>query len=330
MKDQLTIDGVIPAVPNVLVTVIVTHYNYSHLVGQALRSVAAQTHRNFECIIVDDGSKAEHVERLRAEVAKLGDKRFRVLALARNMGQTAAVFEGLKKTSGDFVTLLDPDDLYDPEFLATMLRCHLNPVTYAAVAACEMALYRVGGGQLSATYSYFKVHALADGSLPRSEASFLDFGYSKHYPAETPGWLWCTTSSLMFRRDALRCLERKTFIPELRICADAFCVYGAHLLGGTLYVDKALSWRGIHGDNAVESETLISIEQRRHKPEFKDPSQKIKLFAARTIIENGTLRKVKDPKLSQVFNSHFSKSEILELFSGHEKHLSIFVFGNGT
>jgi Glycosyl transferase family 2 len=329
-QDRMVNNVVIPSIADTLVTVLVTHYNYSHLVGRALQSVVQQTHQRFECVIVDDGSQAPHVKRLHDEVEILGDKRFRILALPKNMGQTAAVFEGLRKTSGDFVALLDPDDLYEPDFLAEMLRSHLNPCLYAAVAGCEMALYRVGGGRLTGTYSRFRRDAIENGTLPQVEASLLDFGFSKYLPPETHGWLWCTTSSLMFRRDALIPLQRKDYGPDLRICADTYCVFGAHLQGGTLFVDKVLSWRGIHADNAVETERLVSSEQRRHKPSFTDTSRAIKLLAAHTLVENGAFANIKEKTLARMLNAQFSKAELADLLKGHEKLISAFAVGNGT
>jgi glycosyltransferase involved in cell wall biosynthesis len=322
--------SVVPSTHDTLVTVIVTHFNYAHVVERALQSVAQQTHRNLECVIVDDGSQPTHLKKLRDVISRLSDKRFRLVPLAKNIGQTAALFEGLRKSTGAFVALLDPDDLYEPHFIETMLRCHLNPVAYAAVAACDMALYRVGGGRLTGTYSRFRKDALADGTLARAEASMLDFGFSKYYPPETPGWLWCTTSSLMIRRDALTCLARRSYMPDLKICADTYCVMGAHMLGGTLFVDQALSWRGIHADNAVEVETLISAEQRRHKPSFVDTSRTIKLFAARTLIENKGFRKLPDATLARVLNGQFSKKELDGLLRGNDDMLEVFVHGNGA
>jgi Glycosyl transferase family 2 len=329
-NERLSTAQIVPAANDTLITVLVTHFNYSHLIGRALQSVSQQTHRNFECMIVDDGSQAAHVKKLHEEISKLAGTRFRVLALPKNMGQTAALFEGLKETRGEFVALLDPDDVYEPMFLERMLRGHLNPVAYAAVAACEMALYRVGGGPLSGTYSRFRKDAVADGSLPRAEASLQDFGFSRYYPPETPGWLWCTTSSLMIRRDALACLTRQSYMPDLKICADTYCVMGAHMLGGTLFVDQALSWRGIHPDNAVESETLVSAEQRRHKPSFVDTSRAIRLFAAKTLLDNDSFRKLPDATLARVLNGQFSRTELTELLAGREKLLEIFVHGNGA
>jgi glycosyltransferase involved in cell wall biosynthesis len=296
-----------------LLTVIVTHYNYSDMIGDALRSVVAQTHQVFECVVVDDCSTPEHRKKLRQEIAALSDDRFRLIELPENLGQTNAVFEGLRQSSGEFVSLLDPDDVYAPEFLEKMLRCHLNPLVYAAVAGCEMGLFRVGGPKLTSTYSSFKFDAYVDGTLPRKEALYLDFGFSAYYTPDTAGWLWCTTSSMMFRRDALNCLRRETYMPNIKICADTYCVLGSHMLGGTLFVDEVLSWRGIHSGNAVETEFLVSSRQKKHNAKFEDTSQEIRLFAAQTLVENKSFRMLKNSLLKTVLSANFSKTELDKL-----------------
>ncbi len=304
-----------PKIDDTHLTIIVTHFNYSDVIGKALRSVVNQTHRNFECLVVDDHSEPDHRKRLRAEVSALADPRIRILELPENRGQTNAVFRGLEQTSGEFVSLLDPDDLYAPEFLEKMLKCHLNPITYAAVAACEMGLFRVNGPRLTQTYLGFKSDCIKSGTLARAEASLADFGFSAYHPPDTTGWLWCTTSSLMFRRDALLPLQRKTFIPELKICADTYCVIGAHMLGGTLFIDEVLSWRGIHARNAVEVPWLVSREQQRHRAEFIDDSKKIRRFVAQTMIDNGSFFQLREEMLVATLSKNFALGELKQLLA---------------
>lgn len=317
----------IPTNEKVMVTVIVTHYNYSEFVEAALKSVVTQSHSNFECVVVDDCSNPEHIQKLQQILESLADKRFKLIELNKNTGQTNAVFEALKQSTGEFVSLLDPDDLYEPQFIEKMLKCHLNPCVSAAVAACEMGLFRIGGSILSKSYVGFKHDAIINAELPKCEASLYDFGFSKFYPPETVGWLWATTSSLMFRRDALEILRRKTYMQDTKICADTYCVMGSHLLGGTLFLDEVLSWRGLHKNNAVESDRHFSSFQRRHQTEFVDTSRAIKAFVTKTILENDCLAHLAPDRLGKTLKSHFSSKELQELLSD-DPELALKLFSN--
>lgn len=304
----------------ILATIIVTHFNYSDFIKDALLSVAVQSHGNFECVIVDDNSQPEHLDKLNHVVAELKDERFRVLALPQNAGQTNAVFQGLSQSSGEFVALLDPDDIYMPEFLEKMLACHLNKIAYAAVASSEMGLFRIGGSKLTNSYVGFKSKAIAEGTLPRAEANLSDFGFSAHYPQDTVGWLWGTTSSLMFRRDALEALRRDTYMTDTKVHADTYCVNGAHFLGGTLFVDEVLSWRGLHKDNAAESPWVFSSKQVRHRPSFVDSSKAIRRFAVETLLENGRAKMIPVKLLAQSLSAHFSNDVIDEMLKAYPSY----------
>jgi len=307
----------------ILVSIIVTHFNYSEFIKNALLSVVQQSHHNFECIIVDDKSQPEHLEKLSSIVAELADPRLKIIALAENAGQTNALFEGLRKCTGEFVALLDPDDIYAQHFLKKMLACHLNSCVYAAVASCEMGLFRIGGPKLTSSYVGFKFTALSAGTLPRMEAMLSDFGFSTYYPPETTGWLWGTTSAMMFRRDALELLRRETYMPGTKVHADTYCVLGAHMLGGTLFVDEILSWRGLHSDNVAESPWVISHKQFRHRPTFVDLTKEIRRLAMETLLSSGHAEQLRVEILAQTLTSHFKRDVVDELLASYPQYAEL-------
>lgn len=106
-----------------LVSVIIPTYNYARYITDALRSVQAQTHTNWECIVVDDGSTddtAEVVARLRAEDARIQYVR------QDNARQAAARNNGIRRARGDFFQFLDADDLIEPEKIEGQLRALRN------------------------------------------------------------------------------------------------------------------------------------------------------------------------------------------------------------
>jgi len=84
-------------------------------IARALDSVAAQTYRDLETIVVDDGSTDGTWELLRERPG------LRLLRAPRPSGAAAARNRGLSAARGRFVAFLDQDDLWRPRFLETAL-----------------------------------------------------------------------------------------------------------------------------------------------------------------------------------------------------------------
>src|SRR5437660_10167324 len=89
-----------------LFSVVIPTYNRVDLLAQTLDSVWCQDFTDFEVVVVDDGSNDGTREYLRG----LGD-RIRVVQQA-NGGPGAARNAGIREASGNYVALLDSDDLW--------------------------------------------------------------------------------------------------------------------------------------------------------------------------------------------------------------------------
>jgi glycosyltransferase involved in cell wall biosynthesis len=115
-----------------LVSTVIPAYNYARFVGRAIDSVLAQTHRDVECIVVDDGSTDDTP----AVLARYGD---RIRAIRQeNRGLSATRNTGIKASRGELIALLDADDEWKPEKLATQLPVLANDPDVAAVGcACD-------------------------------------------------------------------------------------------------------------------------------------------------------------------------------------------------
>ncbi|MDP1748581.1 MAG: glycosyltransferase family 2 protein, partial [Reyranella sp.] len=112
------------------ISVVVTCYNCRDYIGDAIRSVARQTLRDFECVIVDDASTDDSAAVVQRTLDELADSRFAQIRLDKNVGQTGATRRGLAATKATFVCFLDSDDLWNEDFLERHLAAHLNE-TYA-------------------------------------------------------------------------------------------------------------------------------------------------------------------------------------------------------
>ncbi|MGH2651386.1 MAG: glycosyltransferase family 2 protein, partial [Actinomycetota bacterium] len=94
------------------VAVIVPTYNRAEKVVEAIRSVLAQTHGDYEVWVVDDGSTDETASAVKP---LLGERVHYVHQ--PNGGVTRARNHGIRRSHGDYVALLDSDDTCLPERL---------------------------------------------------------------------------------------------------------------------------------------------------------------------------------------------------------------------
>lgn len=94
------------------ISVVITTYNRAEFLVEAIRSVLNQTCAPREIIIVDDGSTSE----TRSALSVFGSKV--VYIQQENAGQQTARNRGVQKAQGAWVTTLDDDDLYRPNYVA--------------------------------------------------------------------------------------------------------------------------------------------------------------------------------------------------------------------
>lgn len=99
-------------------SIITPAFNGGPYLERTVRSALAQSHGDFELILVDDGSTDGSLER----VARLGDPRLRIVRTA-NEGAPAACNVALEMSRGAYVALLDHDDLWSRGKLSSHLRC---------------------------------------------------------------------------------------------------------------------------------------------------------------------------------------------------------------
>lgn len=90
-----------------------TIYNAAPWLQRTLDSLFAQTFRDFELVAVENGS----TDGSRAILEACGDPRLRLLALPQNIGRTPALRHGFERARGEYLAVLDADDLNGPERL---------------------------------------------------------------------------------------------------------------------------------------------------------------------------------------------------------------------
>ncbi len=103
-----------------LVSIITPCYNGSKYISKTIDTVLAQTYTDWEMIIIDDGSKDNSIDIIKAYAEK--DQRIRFLQ-QKNAGSAAARNNGIRICEGQYIALLDADDLWDAEFLEKQIKC---------------------------------------------------------------------------------------------------------------------------------------------------------------------------------------------------------------
>lgn len=98
------------------VTVLMAVHNAEPYLAEALDSLLAQTYRDFELLVVDDGSTDGSSARLDAYARS--DRRIRLLRHERNQGLTASLNHGLAQARGRYIARQDADDRSAPRRLA--------------------------------------------------------------------------------------------------------------------------------------------------------------------------------------------------------------------
>lgn len=98
------------------VSVIIPSYNRAKLLGRAIDSVLHQTFSDYEIIVVDDGSKDNT-----KDVLKAYDGKIKYIYQA-NRGISGARNQGIKEARGEYIAFLDSDDSWIPEKLAEQIK----------------------------------------------------------------------------------------------------------------------------------------------------------------------------------------------------------------
>lgn len=174
-----------PAPGTSLVSVVIPSYNSEDYISQTIDSVLAQTHRELEVIVVDDGSTdatADIVSRYGAPVTLIRQRNQRVCA-ARN--------RGFEASRGDFVCFLDHDDVWFPWKVQRQIEAFSEHQQVGVVFTEFLNWTPVG-------------NAFAD-------PSSLDPGGAERPPIDPShtGWIyhqflldcWALTSTVMMRRE---------------------------------------------------------------------------------------------------------------------------------
>lgn len=101
------------------ISIIIPIYNVSEYLEKCIKSVLNQTYKNIELVCINDGSTDDSLKIINE--LKKSDKRIRVFS-RENKGLLFTRVEGVKKSSGKYITFLDSDDWIDGDYIETLYK----------------------------------------------------------------------------------------------------------------------------------------------------------------------------------------------------------------
>jgi glycosyltransferase involved in cell wall biosynthesis len=211
-----------------LVTALICNYNYCKYLPDAIESVLAQSWKNIEIIVVDDGSTDAS-----REVLKRYEGHLRAI-LKENGGQASAFNEGIAEAHGEILCFLDSDDIWHPDKVAEVV---------AKYREAAWGLVCHGYELIDATGTI-----LPEAGYQMDKTSLLG-GDMFHYQQEHGyPWVFSPTSGMSMPSIIAHQLNP---IPEtdFRISADIALAYGSICFGPVGIIDRALFNYRIHGAN---------------------------------------------------------------------------------
>jgi glycosyltransferase involved in cell wall biosynthesis len=126
------------------VSILVPTFNRGYVVRDALESALAQTYRDFEIVVVDDGSMDNTAE----VVAGCHTESIRYIKHEKNRGYSAACNTALLSAKGDILGFLDSDDVWKPNYLETLVPIFLSHLDVSAAFSNTEIVQKDGASSL--------------------------------------------------------------------------------------------------------------------------------------------------------------------------------------
>ncbi len=156
--------------PQPYITILTPAYNRASLLPRVFDSLLRQTFKNFEWIVVDDGSTDNTQEVLASLKERCGDTFPMTCLFKENGGKHMAINMGVKHASGELFFIVDSDDMLPLDALATVME-EWRPISgdesFGGVAGLDIAM---------------DSHEVIGSGLPREhiDANAMDIRYRHH------------------------------------------------------------------------------------------------------------------------------------------------------
>lgn len=235
--------------PNPLISVVMPAYNHEHYVGKAVESVLNQSFKDLELIVVDDGSTDKTGD---VVLGYSKDKRLRYFK-QENQDAYNALNHGLETATGEFIAIINSDDIYEPNRLERLLAKHRE--TGAVCVFTDVQPIDGAGAKITdQNHGWHVWH--------KKNRDYY-FQHNDLYTGFLHGNFMVTTSNLFFTRKtyqitggfaALRYLHDYDYIFRIIIAFPGQVVY--------MHDEKLLQYR-VHSGNTLGQGAITAREQDR-------------------------------------------------------------------
>lgn len=238
-----------------MITIIVPIYKVEKYIRQCVDSIIAQTYKDIEIILVDDGSP-DNCPGICDEYAKK-DSRVKVVHKA-NGGLMSARQAGLKASTGDYVGFVDGDDWIEPDMYKLFAQ---SIEKYHADMVCSEFFYSYPDKDVKSKQNlekeYFTKQEMIDLIYPKMlfKGVYYNFGINP-----------CCWSKLYKRELLEKCLYKVT--PEIKIGEDAAFTYPCLIEANSIsyisapkyhYINNPKSMTNVYDQN-LENTIMIPID----------------------------------------------------------------------
>ena len=217
-----------------MISIIIPVYNREQYIEECIRSIQAQSYKNYEIILIDDGSTDDTLAICRSLAQD--DPAIRILE-SSHVGVSKARNIGLEAVKGDFVFFLDSDDIIHPCLLESLVTAMKE--TGAAIAGTECVI--VGEQHWHRVYEHIDKNPGPGETSHQTFEETMEAVFTRNTPLGMIG-------GVMMRFEII---GGTRFRPDLYIGEDFFFVYENMIKGGsTVFLKQKWYFVRNHANNS--------------------------------------------------------------------------------
>jgi len=165
-----------------LVTILVNSFNGERTIYETIKSALAQTHKNYEILIIDDASNDNTIYLIK----KFKNKKIRLYINKKNIGLGRSRVLAQSRIRGEYVCILDQDDVWHKNKIKSQLRSFLNNKKIGLVAT-GYKLIDENNKTISLENKYYDTKNFINYLSFKNIFAHSTIMYKKKY-AESVGW----------------------------------------------------------------------------------------------------------------------------------------------